>query len=60
VFKGWTPLHEACNFGHLEIVEQLVKGGANVNSPGYEDISPLHDAVINNHVQVGPYFDPNL
>lgn len=50
--SGWTPLHEACNFGHIGIVDELLKAGANVNVPGYEEISPLHDAVINNHVQV--------
>ena len=27
--------------------------GADVNSPGYEAITPLHDAVINDHVKVG-------
>lgn len=52
LMSGWTPLHEACNFGHIGIVDELLKAGANVNVPGYEEISPLHDAVINNHVQV--------
>ena len=22
---GWTPLHEACNHGHLDVVELLLK-----------------------------------
>ena len=26
--------------------------GADVNSPGYEAMTPLHDAVINDHVKV--------
>ena len=26
--------------------------GADVNSPGYEAITPLHDAVINDHIKV--------
>ena len=50
--KGWTPLHEACNYGNLSIVQELVWSGAEVNSPGYEAITPLHDAVINDHAKV--------
>ena len=52
MFLGWTPLHEACNYGNLGIVQELVWSGADVNSPGYEAITPLHDAVINDHVKV--------
>ncbi|KAF3843009.1 hypothetical protein F7725_001858 [Dissostichus mawsoni] len=44
---GWTPLHEACNLGHLPVVEVLVSGGALLNTPGYKNDSPLHDAVRN-------------
>ena len=51
-FKGWTPLHEACNYGNLRIVQELVWSGADVSIPGYEAITPLHDAVINDHTQV--------
>ena len=50
--SGWSPLHEACNYGHQKIVETLVEAGADVNVPGYEAITPLHDAVINDHVKV--------
>ena len=28
---GWTPLHEACNNGHVEVVEFLLKNGADPN-----------------------------
>ena len=54
-FLGWTPLHEACNYGNLRIVQELVWSGANVNSLGYKAITPLHDAVINDHAKVGAY-----
>ncbi|XP_067825203.1 tonsoku-like protein isoform X2 [Heptranchias perlo] len=45
---GWTPLHEACNHGHLEVVRLLLDSGANVNNPDDAlccGISPLHDAL---------------
>lgn len=44
--------HEACNLGHLVIVEVLVSRGALLNTPGYENDSPLHDAVRNGHPAV--------
>ena len=44
--------HEACNFGHVEVVKILLDNGVSVNTPGFENSVPLHDAVINNHVQV--------
>lgn len=39
--------HEACNLGHLPVVEVLVTSGALLNTPGYKNDSPLHDAVRN-------------
>ena len=44
---GWTPLHEACNYGYIEIVELLVGAGADINDRGGKEckgITPLHDA----------------
>ena len=44
---GWTPLHEACNHGFLEIATMLVVAGADVNDRGGREcggITPLHDA----------------
>jgi ankyrin repeat protein len=29
--EQWTPLHCACHSGHLEIVDQLMANGANLN-----------------------------
>ena len=51
-YCGWSPLHEACNFGHTEMAHLLLEYGANVNDPGGEHccgITPLHDAVQNEH-----------
>lgn len=44
--------HEACNLGHLTVVEILVSRGALLNTPGYKNDSPLHDAVRNGHSAV--------
>lgn len=44
--------HEACNLGHLGVVEVLVSGGALLNTPGYENDSPLHDAVRNGQLAI--------
>ncbi len=49
---GWTPLHEACNRGRIDVAKQLLKAGANVNVQGMENDTPLHDAAINGHQKV--------
>ncbi|KAF6361096.1 BRCA1 associated RING domain 1 [Rhinolophus ferrumequinum] len=49
---GWTPLHEACSHGHLQVVELLLQHHALVNTTGYQNDSPLHDAVKNKHVEI--------
>ena len=51
-FIGWTPLHEACNHGFLDIAKFLLEAGAIVNSKGFHDDYPLHDAVMNEHTDV--------
>jgi hypothetical protein len=51
-FPGWTPLHEACNHGWLDVAKQLLKAGANVNVQGLDNDTPLHDASINGHGKV--------
>ena len=65
---GWTPLHEAANHGHIEIVELLLKAGANINDPGGAmcgGITPLLDAASNGLLSVINLLlnhgaDPNL
>ncbi len=52
---GWTPLHEACNHGYLEVVQTLLDNGAAINDPGGTHcggVTPLIDAVINGHTDV--------
>uniref|UniRef100_H2YAG8 BRCA1-associated RING domain protein 1 n=1 Tax=Ciona savignyi TaxID=51511 RepID=H2YAG8_CIOSA len=48
---GWTALHEACNRGFTDVVEVLVTAGAYINIPGYENETPLMDAVANNRFE---------
>ncbi|XP_026579052.1 tonsoku-like protein [Pseudonaja textilis] len=54
-YCGWTPLHEACNHGHLETVRLLLDHGASIDDPGgpgCEGITPLHDALNCGHFEV--------
>lgn len=54
-FCGWVPLHEACNHGHLEVVEVLLENNASIDDPGgphCNGITPLIDAANNGHVDV--------
>jgi NF-kappa-B inhibitor-like protein 2 len=39
---NWLPIHEACNYGHVEIVEALIKYGAKLNDM-MGPMPPLHD-----------------
>lgn len=40
--NGWTPLHEGARGGHLEVVELLVKNGANLNEKSHNGETPLY------------------
>lgn len=50
--SGWTALHEASLAGFFEATNELLKAGADVNSKGYEQVTPLHDAVKEGHYKV--------
>lgn len=52
-FAQWTPLHEACVHGFREIVELLITNGAYIDATAGDDcVTPMHDAVSNNHLEV--------
>nr|XP_028604479.1 putative ankyrin repeat domain-containing protein 31 isoform X5 [Podarcis muralis] len=50
-FQGWTAIHEASNKGFTEIIEELLKAGADVNSKSLDGVFPIHDAVSGNHFE---------
>ncbi|CDW61218.1 Ank 2 domain containing protein [Trichuris trichiura] len=45
-------MHEACNHGHYDIAELLIRQGADINRKSKSGTTPLIDAVINDHIDV--------
>lgn len=46
------PIHEASSAGFVEIISELLRAGAEVNSKGLDGVLPIHDAVAGNHFEV--------
>jgi len=44
--NGWTPLHEAARWGHVDLVNYLIENGADINHLTQGGSSPLHVAKI--------------
>lgn len=51
---GFTPLHLACFFGHLDAVDLLIDSGADVNVPADNPsaVRPLHSAAAGGHAEI--------
>ncbi|XP_062540692.1 uncharacterized protein LOC134208777 [Armigeres subalbatus] len=49
---GYTPLHEACAKGHLDICHYLLQYGASHSEPAPSGMRPLHEAVENSFIEV--------
>ncbi|XP_066237941.1 SMC5-SMC6 complex localization factor protein 1 isoform X2 [Saccopteryx leptura] len=51
---GWTPLHEACNYGSTVCVQEILQRCPEVDLLTQVDgVTPLHDALSNGHVEIG-------
>ena len=44
--------HECCNHGHIKGATLLLDYGAFINAPGFDNDTPLHDAVANGRVEI--------
>lgn len=51
---GWTPLHLAAHYGHLETARFLLEHGADVQAISQNALAnqPLHAAVAGNHAEM--------
>ncbi|XP_034036345.1 oxysterol-binding protein-related protein 1 isoform X2 [Thalassophryne amazonica] len=49
---GWTPLHLSSYFGHKDVVEELLKAGADVNLPNNIGDTALHKAAFTGRKEV--------
>ena len=47
-----TPLHRAAEGGHIEVVEALLKAGANLEAQDEGSGTPLHRAAKGGHLEV--------
>lgn len=52
---GTTPLHQACIEGNLDIVELLVRRGANIHLRDHRDLSPLQLANLYGHFEIAEF-----
>ncbi|XP_037980920.1 ankyrin repeat domain-containing protein 31 isoform X2 [Motacilla alba alba] len=49
--SGWTAIHEASNGGFSDVILELLKAGADVNSRSLCGVLPIHDAVSGNYLE---------
>ena len=50
--NGWSPLHWAAVYGHVEIALLLLQNGAEVNARSINGVTPLHYAAMYGHVDI--------
>ncbi|KAM4552148.1 oxysterol-binding protein-related protein 1-like isoform 3-T3 [Odontesthes bonariensis] len=50
--SGWTALHLACNSGHRDVVEELLRAGVDVNLQDNMGDTPLHKAAYTGRKEI--------
>lgn len=50
--SGLVPLHNACSYGHYEVVELLLKYNANVNAVDLWKFTPIHEAAAKGKYEI--------
>ena len=50
--NGWTPLHQASDYGDAELLGALLSPGADINARDNKGITPLHLAHFRGHKEV--------
>jgi ankyrin repeat protein len=50
--NGYTALHVACDKGHIDIVNILLKCNSNVNLCDTKGFTPLHVACITRNIDI--------
>lgn len=49
---GLHPIHNACSFGHADVVRLLLEAGANPNVRDNWNFTPLHEAALKGKAEV--------
>lgn len=49
---GLHPLHNACSFGHVDVVRLLLEAGAEPNTTDNWNYTPLHEAAQKGKIDV--------
>lgn len=50
--SGLVPLHNACSYGHYEVVELLLQYNANVNAVDLWKFTPIHEAAAKGKYEI--------
>lgn len=53
---GWSPIHAAAQFGHVETAELLLRHGADHTARNNEGVTPLHSTAFQGNAQLASLF----